>query len=270
MSKRVIKNHSVAFEQENVVVIENVVEVDENIPSATSMPSRNGLDLPNFDVSQAQNDEEKEEDARQNARAIMENATKQAGEVLETARAEAHRITQAARKEAEEQRGIIMVQAEQKGFDQGYEKGFEEGNAAAQSIINNAKAMRQQTEDERKAAIDGLEPQMMQIVLNIVDKIVQTNVRNNPTVMLNLIKQGFAEASYTGEVTLRVSKDDYDYVINNKDTILEYVEGGASLEIIKDHSLNAKDCLIETPFGVVDSSLTMQLDEIKQDLAQLL
>ncbi|MCL2752600.1 MAG: FliH/SctL family protein [Defluviitaleaceae bacterium] len=263
MSKRVIKNYNVTLDAQNIAIIENVIEIDGAQTEYQNNPS-------DYEHNQGDDEEKKAENIRQNAKSIMENATKQADNILEMAKAESEKILEKARKDTEQERNNIIMNAEKEGYNVGYDNGYEEGNKTAQGIIKNAKELKAQTEQERLDTIASLEPQMMQIVIQIIDKIAATNLRTNPSVILALIKQGFAEASYTGEVTLRVSKDDFDFVYANKDSILEFVEGGAHLEIVKDHSLNAADCLIETPFGVVDSSLTMQLDEIKQDIAQLL
>jgi flagellar assembly protein FliH len=115
-----------------------------------------------------------------------------------------------------------------------------------------------------------LEPELIELVGNILQRVGLNTARINPSVTLNLIRQGLTQSNFTGDVTLRVCKDSFDHVVEHKEYLLEYVEGGANLEIMKDHSLGVGDCLIETPFGVVDSSLNMQLEEIKQDLTLIM
>ncbi|MDR2167898.1 MAG: hypothetical protein LBE35_08645 [Clostridiales bacterium] len=264
MSKKIIKYHSIVVDKENLFPVGNQlsddievldgVVVNERRPS----PSRAGGDASDL------------EDSRRQARETMKNATEKAGDILETARFDAQRMIEEGQAKLSVERAEVLKEAKTRGHKQGYTDGYNEGAAAAKALKDEAEALQAQTFQEREEALAKFEPQLVELVINIIDKLAITTMRVNPGVVLNLIKQGLSESNFTGEITLRVSKDDFDHVSGRKDEIMEHVQGGVELEIVADHSLGAGDCLIETPFGVVDSSLNMQLDEIKQDLALIL
>jgi len=210
------------------------------------------------------------EDIKEQAQSIIDKANRQAEEILAIARADAGKIADAAATKLAVDREHTLDEARETGYDEGHAKGYAEGKQKAQALVDDAEVLKVQTQREREDALARFEPEIARLIADVVRKIGDGAVRANQGMIITLIKQGLSQSSFTGEITLRVSADDYEQAITRKDEIMTFVEGGASLEIIKDHSLGAGDCLIETPFGVVDSSLGMQLDQIKQDLAQIL
>ena len=265
MSSKIIKQHAIIVDQENKTTIGNVFEEAgrdwDNARLSSDAPQRHP------EMSDA---DWEMEIARNKARETMRNATEKAGEILENARKEATYILNSVEDRLEEERQKTLNTARHQGHSEGYDAGHNEGAAEARRKLDEAEELLEQTISERERAIADFEPRAVELIIKVIDKLVLSNTRTNPDVVLNLVKQGLSEASFTGDVTLRVSKDDYERVVENKDELMSYVTGGANLEIVADHSLNPADCLVETPFGVVDSSLSMQFEEIKQDLAQII
>jgi flagellar assembly protein FliH len=70
-------------------------------------------------------------------------------------------------------------------------------------------------------------------------------------------------------IFIHVSKQEYYIVVENLSQLIEATSNSA-IEVIKDLSLNKGDCIIETPFGNVDSSFDMQFEAIKNDLIYIL
>ena len=206
-----------------------------------------------------------EEKARSSARGIMDNAVKESGSILSNARAEAERLKKEAELAIDQERAAVLLEAEKRGYEEGYSK----GEAAANAIIDEANNLKEDTFAQREEAIKRLEPELVELIIRIVGKLVAGS-KARPQVVLHLIRQGLAQSNFTGDITLRVSKEDYDNVVSNKEVLLESVEGGADLVILKDFSLSLGDCVIETPFGVIDSSLDMQFEEIRENLKLIL
>jgi len=204
--------------------------------------------------------------ARNQAKDILASATKEAGLTLERAQEEADRIIQQATLTTEQDRAAVLLDAEKRGYAEGYQKGAGE----AEALMDKASNMADETQEARLEAIKSLEPELVELIIRIVRKLISDSMQLKPQVVLHLIRQGLAQSNFTGDVTLRVSKDDYEHVVANKPSLLESVEGGADLAVLKDFSLSAGDCVIETPFGVIDSSLDMQFEEIRESLKLIL
>jgi flagellar assembly protein FliH len=97
-------------------------------------------------------------------------------------------------------------------------------------------------------------------------------VEINPGVVTALIRAGFAGATLStkGEITVRVSAQDYEEVAAHKDEIMALVGGAAELSILQDMSLAPTDCLIDTPYGRIDCSLKPQYKALRENLVYLL
>ena len=262
LSKKIIKHHAITVDQTNKTTISN-----ENPDLWDRVPVN--IDFVERDDDMA--DEEWElAQMRAQARESMMSAADKAGDILEEARRDARRIVQEAKDAMEAEREEALKTARDEGYKAGYDEAYAIGAQNAEELMDEAEALLDQTTRERERAIAEFEPKAVNLIIQIIDKLAIATLRTNPAAVLNLVKQGLAEARFAGDVVLRVAKDDFELVVEHKDEIMRHVTGGAGLEIIADHSLNAADCLIETPFGVVDSSLRLQLEEIKQDLAQIL
>ncbi|MCL2620097.1 MAG: FliH/SctL family protein [Defluviitaleaceae bacterium] len=268
MYRKIIKSHSVTVDAENQHSIGNA---SEEVQAAMAITPTQ------LEVSLIENHEEVTEHNSSNmerlqweAEATVDNARRQAEEILAIARADAGKMADAAATKLAVERERILEEARETGYNEGHEKGYADGQKKAQSMVDEAEVFKKQTEQEREDALVRFEPEIVQLIMDVVGKIGDGAINVSSDLVLSLIRQGLGQSNFTGDVTLRVSAEDYDHVIANKSDILTQIEGGANLEIIKDHSLGVADCLIETPFGVVDSSLGMQLEEVKRDLVQIL
>ena len=206
------------------------------------------------------------EDARAEAAQILQNAQGEARRILQDAETERKKLEAGLRDALETERQGALNEATNKGYQEGHSK----GEAAAQGIVDEAQRLKAQTLEERQKAIEDFEPTLVELVSGLVEKLVSRVLLIRPGVVLNLIRQGLSEASHSGDLTLRISKDDYEFVVQNRVEIEQWLEGGASLEITKDFSLNKGDCIIETPFGVIDASVDMQLDTLVSDIRLLI
>jgi flagellar assembly protein FliH len=244
---------------------ENVVPINpQEVPSDTvEIPSAAQKNVTADVEAIASNMKQK---AHANARDIVDQATREAGTILTTAREEAATLIEDAKLSIEQERAAVLLEAEKRG----YEAGLEKGNIEADAIIGKANDYKDETTAERQSAITRLEPELIELIIRIVKKLISDTAKINPQVVLHLIRQGLKQTSFTGDITLRVSKEDYDNAVSHKDDLLKSVEGGATLKIMKDVALSPGDCLIETPFGIIDSSLDMQFEEVKESLRLIL
>ena len=219
-------------------------------------------DVEDSDIIMEETPEDLLNAARNEARLIMERASKEAGEIIALAKDEAIRLEENLRKQLDKEREQTLKQA----HEEGHSKGYDEGKAASQALIDEANRLKQETLDERAAAVERFEGEVMEFITEAVEKLTSTTIR--PQLIVALIKQGLGKVSWQGtkEVVLKVSKEDHAHVLGHRLEIERHIEGGAVLEIIKDFSLNPNDCLLETPFGVIDSSLSMQMEGLLQDL----
>jgi len=177
----------------------------------------------------------------------------------------------------------------QGGYQQGYDLGFQEGNeqgyaqgyalgqtAAQEELEQSIKAIefqKQQELDEKIQSLEddlelerrSLEPKMISIIERLVKKLIGEHELNQSTIMY-LIKNGLDELELHGDLIIKVSAFDLDYVLENKHLLTEDLSEKIQVEILKDLQLNQNECIIETDMGTIDCSLGVQLQGLMKEL----
>ncbi|SHJ91797.1 FliH/SctL family protein [Paramaledivibacter caminithermalis] len=185
---------------------------------------------------------------------------------INDARKEENRIIS----EAYEKSKKIMEQSRKEGFEQGKKEGFKEGKLQADSIIQEALTIKRQTEANMRSLVNGLEEEIIKLTISTVEKILNKKVEEEYDVILNLIKIGLEKCAFTENLILRVSVDDYDFVLSSKDKILALSQNINDIIIKQDKSLSKGSCIIDTQSGSVDSSIKTQFDQVKEMFEELL
>ncbi len=163
------------------------------------------------------------------------------------------------------------------GKTDGYNLGFEEGKTQAELEVNKAleaygaeqenviNELKQQLVDEYAGYKEELEPKMLSIIEELVIKIIGVQKTSKGTIM-HLIKCGLDELELHGDLVIKVSSKDLDYVIERKQELTEELSEKIIVEILKDQQLEENECIIETEMGTIDCSLGTQLDGLLKEL----
>jgi flagellar assembly protein FliH len=171
--------------------------------------------------------------------------------------------------EAEKQARFISIEIQEEGRQQGYQKGYSDGIAKAELIEQQVQQTLQDATQQRQKMLNEIEPQMVELVIEICQKILGDTIISSADGILYLIRRGFSQVTGKGKVMLRISEEDFNHVSENKQTVLNMIDGSVDLEIIKDLTLNQGDCIIETPYGNIDCSVDQQFENIKNELKQI-
>jgi len=252
---RVIKSDYVSYDGENAVRIE-VPAFEEPL---------NVADEP-VDLEEETVDADPLAEVRAEAARILGEAKAGADRVTEKAEADAEAI----RTEARVKRDELYREGNQTGYTDGYKRGYGEGSAEADKLISDAQEVLRNARERRSAMIAGVEGEMVDLISGIARKLINRAVSTEPGTILTLIRLGFDEATVLGDVRIRVSKDDYDFVTENADAIMAMAKSGTSVDFVKDLSLNKGDCVIETPYGNIDCSLGQQFEALENNLYMLM
>lgn len=249
-SKRVLKPSMVNLDIKNKIVIETgllTTSADNNDPVQIDP-------------------EKREKDVQKSAAGIIRNAERQAEEIRSRARVESEHEKSAILKKTDIESAQVLAESRKQGYKEGMETATCEGNAIkaeARQVLEDAKA-------EHKKMQESLEPEIVSMIIAITEKLLGNITELCPAVILNLIKQGFAEATISGDVTVYVSAQDYEKVLENKYELMALAGGAVELQITKDLSLLPMDCVIETPFGNIDCSLNQQFKALRENLTFIL
>lgn len=219
---------------------------------------------------------EKEHQKKQSAEEIVKEAQDEARRIIERAMEEAQEHLHEASQEAEriisdglDQSLEIKEKAKQEGYLDGQREGFDEGRQVAQSLIEEALVVKAQTLEKYKKLLEDAEPEVLNLVTDICAKVLNQKI-NEDDYIVGLIKMAIDKCTYTTDIALRVSEDDYDYVIMEKDKILALCENVEDINVKMDRSLDRGACIVESPSGTIDSSVQVQLDYVVNRLKEIL
>lgn len=190
--------------------------------------------------------------------AMQENADN----MLVEARNESNRIIEEARQEAER----ILSEAKQSGIEQGYNEGIlkaeAEINAVKQDYENRCEALQGQFD----TMVAEAEPQLVELICGIVEKLTGIVVEDKADAILYIIEKSLKELPPSDTYTLHVSGENLADVMRVKENLVNCIGHDAIFDIDEDSSLSLNQCIIETDTHVIDCSLDVQLDNLKQEL----
>lgn len=178
-------------------------------------------------------------------------AREEAAKLISQARDEAKRIVDQARQLKE---GMVgQVETERK---KGYDKGYQDGLAEVTELLAAATA-------QREKMLADAEPEVVQMVFQIVEKILGDAVKQGAVV--SVVKQALKEA--IGErIVVRVHPDDLEKVRASESKLMEKLQGIKSLTTLADESIESGGCAVDTEVGTIDAALSTQLAAIKKSL----
>ncbi len=199
------------------------------------------------------------------ALAILEKAEKQAEEIIAEAREQAAVISEEAKSKAEEIYENQRAEAQEEGFNQG----FDVGQSEAQVLIDEALLIKEEWTLNREKFISKMESDVIELCLKSVKNIINREI-SDESYILDIIRKGIENITYTVSLTVRVSDFDYDYVASNKSKILAMIEGIEDIEIKKDLSLDHSDCIIDSDTGSIDVGIESQFTQLQKVMNSLL
>ena len=211
----------------------------------------------------------------------MEHVQKVKEEIISEAHIEAERISKdiiaKAEEEAQKIKDISLEEAEnikQQAYDEGFSQGSEDARKQAEQEAENIKQeanlILEKAKEEREETIKALEPEIMNFIIDISQNILTSAFKFNKDIIACLIKKGLEAVKELKNIKIYVSEQNYDYVEEHKNEILQTDANQYNIEIAKDISLDDTDCIIETEIGTIKCGLKEQLEGIKEALYYIL
>ena len=200
------------------------------------------------------------EDPEEAAKNIIADAKEMYLKIIEEANSESRSII----KTAEEEAIKLLTAAREDGYRAGYEAGHLESRQAAQGLIDEAAAIREFLDNRKCELYMEAEEQIIQLVLEVSKKVIGDEITQNKESILSLVNQALQKCAFRKKLVLRVSSQDHEFILGNKDRICTLVEGISDIEVASDLSLSAGSCIVETPSGEINSSIDVQIREIEK------
>lgn len=206
-------------------------------------------------------------------------------ELIEEAKLEADQIIQQAYREKEtvlsqikqdretweNEKSLLIATAQEDGFKHGWEEGQRQGYLEYQEHVNTARQIIKTAKDDYLSYLEASEKTILDLSLNIVEKVVAKKMEENGEFFLALTKKAIREVKNYQDVQIHVHPNQYDFLLEKKNELLGvFSRDDTDLFIYPDCDLLEGCCIIESANGRIDASIDTQLSEIKQRLLEYL
>lgn len=193
-------------------------------------------------------------DAVRKSKVIKVQAEKTAASMIESASGESN---------------AIRFQAEQQGYKDGYSKGLMDGASEArkkaEAGLKEARELLEAIRNERTEAFYGHEKEILFIASEMAKKILRQQVQENEEVLITMLDDILHEYEHENDAMVKISMPEYlksiDISIDKKiaQKIREKINNAKVTMTKIDDSI-----MIETESGVIDASIPVQLEQLKQ------
>lgn len=202
-----------------------------------------------------------QEDVNNQIAAALEEANEQA----QTIRDEANEVLAQAHMEARK----IIEDAKRTGYEQGAQNARKEYNAKADELARDYEAKKAQLEKEYNDMKASMEPELVETITEVFKKITYTVAEDNKDIIIGLINGVMKNTDISNEFIIKVSPEDYKFLVNNQGKIYCSVSKEVTMDIVEDATMKKNQCIIESDTGVYDCSLDIELNNLIEDIKLL-
>ena len=199
----------------------------------------------------------------------LEEVRKEADAIIEAAKEQAKQQAEEMIALAEQQVESITANAQAEGESLGYQAGQQK---AAEELEERRKRMEERRyalESEYQRKQEMLEPQILEAICDVFEKVFHIQFDQNKEILLHLIKNAILKIESTKEFQVRVSEKNYKYLETHKNEILNQVGQNIKLEIEADASMDEKQCVMETDSGFFECGIDIQFENLIKTIRSL-
>lgn len=195
-----------------------------------------------------------EEEQKEVAGKITFKAEEEAQEIIEQAKAEAK---------------LLKEEAYESSKKKGYEDGMAQGMAELKQKEEELTHKKASIEQDYNEMLKELEPQIAEIIGELVNKIIGVEAHGREDIIIHLIEMALKNQEKYDAFTIRVSSFDYEYANEHKGALISSLGRKIQLQFVEDPALNENECIIETESTLINCSLGEQLKNLSNDLKLL-
>lgn len=197
--------------------------------------------------------------------AMKEAAENEAAEIISEAQAEAKRIVDKANNDAVQ----IREDAKAAGYDEGYQNGEAEALKISEAAQLECEARENELQSYYQQKLEELEPVFIEKLTDIYEHIFKVDLSDKKELIMYLLSDAMRNIDGSKNFFIHVSKEDFDYVSENRESLMRGLPSSVVVEVIEDISLAKAQCFIEAEAGIFDCGLDTELALLKKELTLL-
>lgn len=153
--------------------------------------------------------------------------------------------------------------------EQAARDGFQNGIAQASSEITNLQSAVASLLDVKKEALEYYKNDIAEIALLVARKILNSEVKSNPEIIMDIVKNVIKEVSRDeSKIIFVINPADELVLSNNIENNSIFANKKATISIQTDEDIEQGSCKVITSSGQIDATFTSQLNIIKKAFAE--
>lgn len=164
----------------------------------------------------------------------------------------------------------LFKQAEENGYNDGFQNGLKEGQRQYEAFIQEARAVVTSSKNDYLKKIEEAEPVIVELAVKIAEKVISNELKSEHENWLSIVTAVINEVREQEYVKIYVHPTWFEFTIARKEELGLLLPNCNNLYIYPDAHLQENGCQIETPYGKIDASVDSQLVEIKYALLEKL
>lgn len=185
--------------------------------------------------------------------------------IIDEAKKEAKSILDKARLETGQLKAEALAEAQRAGYEEGKNKAMLE----VRNKLCELEALKNKHLKEYNELLTGMEPMIVGLIASLVEKITGISAKDRQDVIYYLVEKALFKLDKEEEIKLRVSREDFSYILSRKEDLVYSLGRDIKLTIEEDQELMRQQCFIETDLRIIDCSLDVQLTNLIADLKLL-
>lgn len=161
-------------------------------------------------------------------------------------------------------------QAQAKGYEEGYREGQQSAMSKYESLLHEANEIVEKATEDYYRTIEKHQQAIITLAIKASEKIITKEITLDETYVTSIISKAMDDLKDHSNISIYVSPKDYGLVMKQKDELEQSIQSGELLSIYVDTKLHEGDCIISDPFGQIDVSIDLQLQQIKNALEEKL
>ncbi|GHU94161.1 hypothetical protein FACS1894208_04760 [Clostridia bacterium] len=197
---------------------------------------------------------------------LVQAAQDEVAAMLDDARNEALKILSEAEAKAEAMK--------QEAWDSSYNRAQAQGQQEIAALFKEAQrevdAARVQLAKERERSLKDLETQMLDVALEVAEKILHLELDNSSEAYMSMLREAIGKLPSEDMVTIRLNPSEYErfFKKNAKEVKLQTANGQVDAKLSPDPSMSRYGAVIESSGGVVDAGADTQIEQMKRNMGR--
>lgn len=196
---------------------------------------------------------------------ILEQARMEADQIIADANSQAQEILSAAQLNADAMKNLARQDGEKEGYNEGTQR-------AAVELQNSQAQMQAEIDRIQNEFMERqlqMEREIVEMCLPVFEHVFSAELSGRKEVIYHLLDHCIMKIERTGQMQIKVSDANAEFIKSKKDEIQGKVGTEVGLDIIADPLLNDSQCIIETDGGIFDCSIDTELDNLIREIKAL-